>query len=418
MQISGRLALAIHILLYVDYFSEKERVTSDALAASTNVNSVIVRKLLLQLRDAGLIRAKRGMGGIRLLVPLSEISMYDVYRAVEAVSRKGLFRVHEQANPLCPVGRNIQFLLGPRFAEAQESMEEELKGCNLEQLQQELRNREEAIPEDGLTFGAETMSQEERRLYLIGELQNEIPEYRRHQIPTDEEGQWRLLRSLFNLRPPYEASWEFLEVQDALLREMTRAKGITEASELEGSPLDPQLVLWQGDITTLHCDAIVNAATAQLLGCFQPLHSCVDNMIHTMSGVQLRIKCNELMQKQGHDEPAGGAKITPAYNLPCRYVIHTVGPVVTTELTKREEEALESCYRACLALAAENECETVAFSCISTGGAFQFPPTKAAKIAVETVKNAMKGYPVIQKVIFNVYSDRDRIIYRRELGFD
>ena len=344
--------------------------------------------------------------------------MYDVYRAVEAVTKRGLFRIQAQTDPMCPVGRNIQAILEPRFMEAQESMEEELRHQTLEQLQEELRSREEAFPEedDMIEDRAEEMTQEERRLYLIGELQKEIPEYTRYRIPADDDGQWKLLRSLFNLRPPYEASREFLEVQDALLREMTRERGITVASELEGSPADPRLILWQGDITTLKCDAIVNAANSQLLGCFQPLHSCIDNAIHTMSGVQLRIKCNELMQKQGHEEPTGQAKITPGYNLPSKYVLHTVGPVVTGELTKRDEDELAACYSSCMALAEENECETVAFCCISTG-VFRFPPVRAAEIAVETVKKELEAHPGIQKIVFNVFSDRDRMIYRRILGY-
>ena len=154
--------------------------------------------------------------------------------------------------------------------------------------------------------------QEERRIWLIRELQREMPQYQDIRIPVTEEEQWNLLRSLFNVRPPYPASQEFLKVQDEYLPELVRSRGIVDAESLPASELDPRITLWQGDITTLRCDAIVNAANSALLGCWQPCHSCIDNMIHSLSGVQLRIKCNEIIQEQGHEEETGTAKITPA----------------------------------------------------------------------------------------------------------
>lgn len=412
MQISSRFSLAIHILLFINYFKDTDRVTSDSLASSTNVNPVIIRKILLQLRDSGLVRAKRGTGGIELLQEPGEITLFDIYRAVEVVPDGRLFRIHEHPNPLCPVGRNISMLLEPRFASIQKTLEDELKNQTLEEFIREMTVREEdyTVYDEDKEETAK-MSREERMVYLIGELQKEIPEYRRHRIPTDETGQWELLRSLFNLRPPYEAGREFLNIQDALLRDITLEKGIVDVDELKPINTEDNIALWKGDITRLRCDAIVNAANSQLLGCWQPLHSCIDNIIHTMSGVQLRIKCNEIMEKQGHEEPAGMAKITPAYNLPCRYVIHTVGPVVTEKLTKGAEQTLSSCYRSCLEIAEQNGLSTIAFCCISTG-IFGFPAERAAEIAIDTVKNEMRENPdKNRKIVFDVYSDRDYKIY-------
>ena len=416
MQISSRFSLAIHILLYTDYYQGKKRVTSDALAASTSVNPVIIRNILLKLRDAGLLKAKRGTGGIALQQPLSEITLLDVYRAVGVVPDGKLFKIHEHPNPLCPVGNNIQILLEPRFSAMQQSLESELKNQTLEEMKAELISREEDYSLSGKDKNEiAQMSQEERRIFLIGELQKEIPEYRRHRIPTDEDGQWDLLRSLFNLRPPYEASREFIDIQDALLRDMTLEKGITEAENLDPSSADPRLILWKGDITTLRCDAIVNAANPSLLGCFRPLHPCIDNLIHTMSGVQLRIRCSELMEKQGYEEPVGQAKITPAYNLPSRYVIHTVGPDVINEVTKEDEKGLKSCYRACLELAEQYDIEIIAFCCISTGES-GFPAGRAAEIAIETVRGYLDKSGKDMKVIFDVYSDKDYFIYQNLLN--
>ena len=178
--------------------------------------------------------------------------------------------------------------------------------------------------------------QEERRIWLIRELQREMPQYQDIRIPVTEKEQWNLLRSLFNVRPPYPASQEFLKVQDEYLSELVRSRGIVDAESLPASELDPRITLWQGDITTLLCDAIVNAANSALLGCWQPCHSCIDNMIHSLSGVQLRIKCNEIIQEQGHEEETGTAKITPAFNLPCKYILHTVGPIVHGRVTEKD----------------------------------------------------------------------------------
>ena len=260
------------------------------------------------------------------------------------------------------------------------------------------------------------MTQQDRCRWLIQALLEEMPQYRYPVFPYTQERQWRLLRSLMNVRPPRPVSEEFLQVQDAYLQEMVKEKGITDADSLTSCPVDHRIVLWQGDITTLRCDAIVNAANGQLLGCFQPCHSCIDNIIHTMSGVQLRLACHEIMQQQGDEEPPGRAKITPGFNLPCRYVIHTVGPIVNGPLTRDHEELLVSCYRSCLDLARENKAGSIAFCCISTG-VFAFPQQRAAEIAVRTVTDWLDMHPdSIKRVIFNVFKDEDRIIYEKLLS--
>ena len=254
------------------------------------------------------------------------------------------------------------------------------------------------------------MNQSERRIILIRVLLNEHPEYQELRIPTDADAQRQLLRGLLNIRAPRRSSPDFLQMQDEYLQEETSAKGITDVADLV--PLQPGLYLWQGDITTLKCDAIVNAANS---GCYIPNHRCIDNAIHTFAGVELRLACAELMEQQGYPEPTGQAKITPAFNLPCRYVLHTVGPIIDGRVTKKDKELLASCYRSCLELATENNLESVAFCCISTGE-FHFPNEQAAQIAVETVKQFMNRKTSVKKVIFNVFKDMDKEIYARLLG--
>ena len=256
------------------------------------------------------------------------------------------------------------------------------------------------------------MNQAERRLYLIRYLLAEDRRLAGMEIPPDKKGQEDLLRALMNIRPPKPVGEEFLAVQDAYLREERDARGTTDASTL--TPVRDNLCLWQGDITTLAAGGIVNAANSALLGCFHPLHGCIDNIIHSRAGVQLRLACNRLMEAQGHEEPTGRAKITPAYNLPSRYVLHTVGPVITGRVTGEDERLLASCYRSCLALAAENGLESLAFCCISTGE-FHFPNRLAAETAVQTVEDWTRETESGMKVIFNVFKDTDLQIYREIL---
>lgn len=259
------------------------------------------------------------------------------------------------------------------------------------------------------------MTQDERRLYLLKYLLAEQPGYRETEIPADENRQWQLLRSLVNVRPAVPAPAAFLEVQDAYLTALNHERGITDADTLPVTALDARLVLWRGDITTLKIDAIVNAANSRLEGCWQPLHDCIDNCIHTYSGVQLRHCCHELMMAQGYPEPAGRAKSTPGYNLPAKYVLHTVGPVIDHPLTQADCDLLASCYTACLELASQNGCRSVAFCCISTG-VFRFPRDKAARIAVDTVRSYLERDSAIRRVVFNVFSETDEEIYRELLG--
>ena len=256
------------------------------------------------------------------------------------------------------------------------------------------------------------MTQTERRLFLIKELLREQPRYRDMDVPVHTQDQKKLLRSLFNIRMPQPVSAEFRKVQDEYLQTETAKKDITDLADL--SPVQEDLYLWQGDITALKCDAIVNAANSQMLGCFYPCHGCIDNAIHTFSGVQLRMACADLMRAQGHEEPAGKAKITPAYNLPCKYVLHTVGPIIQGRLTKKDEERLASCYHSCLKLAEENGVGSIAFCCISTGDV-HFPNTRAAEIAIETVKAYKRQTHSRITVIFNVFKETDWLIYRELL---
>ena len=222
-----------------------------------------------------------------------------------------------------------------------------------------------------------------------------------------------------NVRPPLSISQDFLRVQDDYLQERNRERGITDIEDLD--PLwengGAELYLWQGDITTLKVDAIVNAANSALLGCFQPLHGCIDNCIHTFAGMQLRLACNELMQKQGHEEETGLCKITPAFNLPSRYVLHTVGPIIYTSVGPREKLLLASCYKNCLEVATAQGLESVAFCCISTG-VFRFPHDLAAQIAVETVEKWLAENPTstVKKVVFNVFGQKDLVIYREQIS--
>ena len=259
------------------------------------------------------------------------------------------------------------------------------------------------------------MNQSEKRHFLIQTLLKERPEYRDMGIPADADGQRQLLRGLMNIRAPQYIDADFLRVQDSYLQSEAEAKGVMDVADL--TPMQPGLYLWQGDITTLRCDAIVNAANSGMTGCYIPNHRCIDNAIHTFAGVELRLACEALMEKQGHPEPTGQAKITPAFNLPCRYVLHTVGPIIRGRVTARDRELLASCYRSCLELAAENGLESVAFCCISTGE-FHFPNELAAEIAVQTVREFLQKQTSVSKVIFNVFKDFDKEIYERLLRAD
>ena len=257
------------------------------------------------------------------------------------------------------------------------------------------------------------MNQSERRNYLIQKLLEEQPQYAKMQIPEKSEEQKTLLRALMNVRMPGELSEEFLQIQDAYLAEENAGRGIVTLAEIQ--ELSTDLYLWKGDITRLQVGAIVNAANSGMTGCYQPCHNCIDNCIHTYAGIELRNYCNDIMQRQGYAEPTGQAKITPAFNLPCDYVIHTVGPIVRGKLTVEHESLLMSCYESCLRIAEENNLESIAFCCISTG-VFMFPNERAAELAIQTVKQYKDRTKSKIKVIFNVFKEEDERIYRRFLG--
>ena len=257
------------------------------------------------------------------------------------------------------------------------------------------------------------MTQAERRLFLIRSLMHEKREYEQLSVPREASEQKKLLRSLMNVRLPQAIDQEFLAVQDDYLRQELAEDGVTRLADLR--PISGDIYLWRGDITRLQCGAIVNAANSGMTGCYIPCHACIDNCIHTYAGIQLRLDCARLMAAQGHPEPTGRARITKAYNLPCDYVLHTVGPIVEGPVTAEDERLLASCYRSCLELAEQSSVESIAFCCISTG-VFHFPNERAAEIAVETVEQYKKETGSRIKVIFNVFKDTDRKIYERILG--
>ena len=253
-------------------------------------------------------------------------------------------------------------------------------------------------------------------------------QYRKLEIPDDAAGKWRLLRSLMNVRMPGKLPSSVLEVQDAYLKERILENGIVQIADLptaadQGSshPHAEHISVWQGDITRLAADAIVNAANSQMLGCFVPMHSCIDNCIHTFAGVQLRAECsrkmNELRAKFGpeYEQPTAVPMLTDGYNLPAKKVVHIVGPIVSGRLTKALEEDLADCYRSTLDLCLENEIKSVAFCCISTG-VFHFPNRRAAEIAVQTVTDWMDQHPgQMERIIFNVFKEEDKIYYEAEI---
>ena len=256
------------------------------------------------------------------------------------------------------------------------------------------------------------MTQTQRLLYMIDYLIHERADQEEIAVPADEAARKQLLRALMNIRMPKPVSKEFLTVQDAYLQQESRQKGIVTLSDLE--PVAEGIYLWQGDITRLRVDAIVNAANSALLGCFVPCHGCIDNAIHSAAGVQLRLECARIMNRQKTQEPTGKAKLTKAYNLPSRYVLHTVGPIIYEKVTEDDCALLADCYRSCLELAAAHQLKSIAFCCISTGE-FRFPNQKAAEIAIETVQKVQQERHSRMEVVFNVFKDEDAQIYKRLL---
>jgi O-acetyl-ADP-ribose deacetylase (regulator of RNase III) len=274
----------------------------------------------------------------------------------------------------------------------------------------------------------EKMTQKERLDYLVEEFKADSVQYRDLETPADTEGKKRLLRSLMNIRMPHPMEDRVLEIQNEYLCERIRENGIVTLSDIptisdQGSShaFADRLSIWQGDITRLAVDAVVNAANAQMLGCFQPCHSCIDNCIHTFAGVQLRAECarqmNTLRIRYGrnYEQPTAVPMLTDGYNLPARKVVHIVGPVVYDRLTPELEKDLADCYRNTLDLCAENGLRSVAFCCISTG-VFHFPANRAAEIAIGTVTEWLrKNGEKMDRVIFNVFNDKDKGYYEQLL---
>ena len=256
------------------------------------------------------------------------------------------------------------------------------------------------------------MNHTEQRIYLIKELQKVPSQLSSVEIPQEEQLQKDLLRGLMNIWEPIELSDEFYTIQDEYLKEEIRRQGITDIDDLK--EIEKNIYLYKGDMTQLKVDAIVNPANSGLTGCWSILHNCADNFVHSKAGLKLRYTCNEIMVKQGHPEPTGRAKITPGYNLPCRYVIHTVGPIVNGPLDNRHKELLKSSYKSCLDIAYENNLDSIAFCCISTG-VFMFPNDVAAKIAVDTVHEFYRETGSNMKVVFDVFKDLDYELYRELL---
>ena len=270
----------------------------------------------------------------------------------------------------------------------------------------------------------EAMTRQERVSSLIDYLKKENDGYESIMEPVNYHEKRNLLRSLMNVRWPGEALPEYFELQDGLLKDELKKKGIVRLRDIpvvadeypcSGIKNGDRISIWQGDITRLAADAIVNAANSQMLGCFVPCHGCIDNAIHSAAGIQLRLECSRIMETQKMEEPMGKAKITRAYNLPCHYVLHTVGPIIYGEVTQRDRDLLSDCYRSCLELAAEYQLKSIAFCCISTGE-FHFPNEEAAEIAIQTVKDYQKKNPSDMEVIFNVFKDCDYKIYKQLLG--
>ena len=256
-----------------------------------------------------------------------------------------------------------------------------------------------------------------RKVQLLEFLAETLCAERGEQIPaaSDADGLWTAFRALVNTRPPWPASEAFLAAQDELLQGVIEEAGIHTIADAMQCPTDPRLLLWRGDITMLAVDAIVNAANSQMLGCWVPGHHCIDNAIHTFAGVQLRCECDRIMKAQGYEEPTGTAKITDAYNLPAKHVIHTVGPIAGGRPSKEHRALLASCYESCLDLAAENGLHSIAFCCISTG-VFGFPQREAAEIALQTVRDWLAARDADMNVVFNVFGSTDELIYRDLLG--
>lgn len=271
--------------------------------------------------------------------------------------------------------------------------------------------------------------QTERLDYLLKEFKEDSLHYKDLETGDGYEEKRMAFRSLMNIRDPRPMSGDVVKIQDEFLTEETKEKGIvsldmipTVASQYgSGHILADKISIWQGDITRIQADAIVNAANSQMLGCFVPCHRCIDNAIHSAAGIQLRAECSRYMDRRKmqygsrYEEPAGQAVLTKGYNLPAEYVIHTVGPIVGGVLSNRHRQDLRNCYENVLKCCVENGIRSVAFCCISTGE-FHFLNAEAAKIAVKTVADFLNdNESAFDRIIFNVFKDMDRDLYEKAL---
>lgn len=276
-----------------------------------------------------------------------------------------------------------------------------------------------------LKMGGTVMEQEQRLDYLIEKFREDSGEYKDMGVGSTQEEKRAALRSLMNIRMPGMMNDEITRIQDEFLQQEAEEKGIVRLEDIPTVKeqykskyiFANKISIWQGDITRLGIDAIVNAANSQMLGCFVPCHKCIDNAIHSAAGIELRAECAHQMNRKkirfgaGYEEPAGKAMLTKGYNLPARYVIHTVGPIVGYRLTNELRQDLKNCYESIMNCCIENGIKSVAFCCISTGE-FHFPNDEAAKIAVETVNSFLEQHPdSFNRVIFNVFKEVDKQLY-------
>ena len=257
--------------------------------------------------------------------------------------------------------------------------------------------------------------------YLIDYL---LKESGRENFDYSNRDKKSLYRALVNVRQANPISEDFLKVEDEYLQEELKNKIITDVKKIktiretyENAKVvnSNKICLWQGDITKLEIDAIVNAGNSQGLGCFIPNHNCIDNQINTFAGVRLRLACNEIMKDLNYNLETGKAIITKGYNLPSKYVIQTVGPIIENKVTEEKEQELANCYINSLKLAIETGIKTIAFPCISTG-VFRFPKDKACRIAIKSVDEFIsENKDKIDKVVFNLWSDEDVMIYEQNI---
>lgn len=333
---------------------------------------------------------------------------------------ENLMREHEN---LTMIRMNLDEAVVP------ENLGNRILGINADMVQS-IEDLTSALEENAPKNKKTDEQEQERRLdYLVDKFKEDSGQYRDLEVPDAYEEKRKILRSLMNIRMPRSMEESVIKVQDEFLSEEAKEKGIVMLEDIptireqyqSRHPYADQISIWQGDITRLAVGAIVNAANSQMLGCFVPCHRCIDNAIHSAAGIELREACSHQMNQrrikfgQRYEEPTGQAMLTDGYNLPAEHVIHTVGPIVGSELNDSLRQDLKNCYRNVMQCCVENQIRSVAFCCISTGE-FHFPNDEAARIAVETVSAFLKEYNQrFDRIIFNVFKDEDKDYYENEL---